>query len=366
MTKMSRCGLILLVGLFGLHDVPKCIAAEGGSRWLVSPELLGAGNLEIVWQNELPIRKSESLERLFILGNRIYVLSDSNYMISLNREKGDVIFSRPVAPAGFPVLGLEFYEEELFSVIGNRLVEINPESGTERSAERLAVSATCPAARNSSYFYVAGADRRMHTLRAEDKVQVFEVAADSDSMITSIVADEDFVVFATAAGNVISIMPDRPERLWQFDAAGGIVGPIVKDAGSLFFASKDTNIYRLNVLTGSFVWKYQEAAVLERSPRVTRDVVYQYVSGKGLTAIDKKSGKFMWRLAGGVDLLAEAGGKAYVMTNAGTLAVMDNNRGKQLYSINFAGVSKYVANTVDSKIYIADEAGRIACLKPIE
>ena len=114
------------------------------------------------------------------------------------------------------------------------------------------------------------------------------------------------------------------------------------------------------------VWKYQTAAVLDKSPRVTREIVYQYVCDKGLTAIDKRSGKFMWQVPGGVELLAEADGKSYVITKIGTLVVMDNKSKKELYSVNFAAVSKYVANVADSKIYIADDAGRIACLKPVE
>ena len=65
-------------------------------------------------------------------------------------------------------------------------------------------------------------------------------------------------------------------------------------------------------------------------------------------------------------MLAEAAGNAYVITKAGTLVVMDNKKAKQACSVNFAGVSKYVTNVVDSKIYIADMSGRITCLKPIE
>ena len=206
----------------------------------------------------------------------------------------------------------------------------------------------------------------MHVLRAEDKIRIFELGGQNNAMITSIIADDNFVVFATDAGNVISIAPDEPKPLWQFPAAGGIVGPIVRDAKSLFVASKDTNVYRLNILTGKFVWKYQTGGLLDRGPLVTQKVVYQYVYNEGLTAIDKKNGKFMWQLQEGVDLLAEAAGKAYVITNMRTLVVMDNNKAKWLYSVNLAGVSKYVANTVDSKIYIADETGRIACLKPVE
>jgi len=90
------------------------------------------------------------------------------------------------------------------------------------------------------------------------------------------------------------------------------------------------------------------------------------VGDKGLIAIDKKSGRILWQLPEGNDLLAEAAGKAYAITNLGTLAVMDNKKGKQLYSINLAEASKYVANVKDAMIYVADDDGRIACLRPIE
>jgi hypothetical protein len=73
----------------------------------------------------------------------------------------------------------------------------------------------------------------------------------------------------------------------------------------------------------------------------------------------------MWEVPGGIDLLVEVAGKAYVIAK-GRLVVMDNKKAKRLYSVNFAGVSKYAANMADSKIYIANEAGRIACLKPVK
>lgn len=375
MLKMSRCRLVLLVNLLAFCGVLSCVTQENGPKEyvseqfvlqrLVSPELLEQAKLKIEWENKLPMEETERLERLFILGGRIYALSDHNYMVSLNREKGRVVFSKSFAPVGFTVLGLKLYKDELISIIGNELVEISPDFGTELRRKRLGFGVTCPAARNGSFFYVAGADKRLRTLRAKDKVKLFEVAA--EGTITSIVADDNFVVFATDAGSVSAMKPDKRKLLWQFDAGDGIVGPIVRDGESLFVASKDTYVYKLNVRDGTTpVWKYQTGAVLDRCPRVTQEVVYQYVHYKGLSAIDKESGVLIWQLPEGIDLLAEANGKAYVMTNARTLVVMDNKRAKRLYSVNFARVSRYAANVADSKIYIADEAGRIACLRPVE
>jgi len=251
-----------------LFVVQSSFAAQGNSQWLVSPKLLEHANLKILWGNNLPIKKAESLEQLLILGNRIYAISDRNYTVSLNRENGKMIFGRVVAPDGLPVVGLKLYGDELISITGTKVITIDPDSGAQRKAVDVGFSIACPAARNSSYFYLSGVDKRLHILRAGDKVQTFEVSADNGSSITSIIADETSVIFATAAGNVISIMPNRPRRFWQFDAAGGIAGPIIKDGISLFFASKDTNVYRVDIvglpLGKQLVWKYQTAGVLEK------------------------------------------------------------------------------------------------------
>ena len=370
MSRMLKNGFVLLASLLVLCFAQYSFAAEGSSQWLVSPKLLEHANLKILWENTLPIRKTESLERLRMLGNHIYIKSDRNYMVSLNRENGDMIFRGIVAPEGLPVTGMQLYGDEINSIIGSKLVEIDPNSGKVLKLFDVGFPISCPAARNSSFFYLGGLDKRLHALRAEDKIQIFEVAAQNDSMITSIIAHDISVIFATDAGNVICITPDRPRKLWQFDAAGGIAGPIIRDGTSLFLASKDTYVYRVDMvglpLKRQFVWKYQTAGVLDREPRVTQQVVYQNVPGKGLTAIDKQSGQFMWSVPGGVDLLAEAKDRAYVITKNRTLVVMDNLSAKKLYSVNFAEVTRHTANITDSKIYIADERGRIACLQPIK
>jgi outer membrane protein assembly factor BamB len=163
-------------------------------------------------------------------------------------------------------------------------------------------------------------------------------------------------------------LPDKPRLLWQFKAkaGGGIAQPIVKNAESVFAASRDTNVYRLDARKGNLIWKYQMGAMLDRGPRVTENIVYQYARNEGLLAIDKESGTLLWPLPEGVDVLAEADGKSYVITKTGTLAVMDNKKAKQIYAVDWSGVSVYAVNVTDSKIYIADKQGRIACLQPIK
>jgi outer membrane protein assembly factor BamB len=97
---------------------------------------------------------------------------------------------------------------------------------------------------------------------------------------------------------------------------------------------------------------------------VTQGHVYQYAPGRALTAIDKQTGKAVWSLSEGLDLLAESENKAFVITKVRTLAVMDNVTGARVFSLNSAPVVAHVCNTENARIYIADERGRIACLAP--
>ena len=371
MLKMVRFRIVLLLSVSALWITQSSYAGQSNSKPLISPELLKHARLKMLWDNELPIKKNESLDRLLLFGNRIYAVSDRNFVLSLNQKNGEIIFGKTIEPAGLPIMGVKLYDNELMYVSGNsKLVQINAQSGIVLKTTDVGISVSCPVARNSSYFYLAGTDKRLHAIHAENKVQAFEVAAENDSMIISVTADENFVLFATAAGNIISIAPDLPRRLWQFDASKAIAGPIIREGMSLFFASKDTNVYRVDMVglpeRRRLAWKYQTAAVLDEAPRVTQEIVYQHVKGKGLTAINKNTGSPLWQVPGGIDLLTEAGNRAYVITDTGTLVVMDNVKAKKLYTVNIAGVSKHVSNITDDKIYIADNLGRIACLQPVE
>ncbi|MHC4324992.1 MAG: outer membrane protein assembly factor BamB family protein [Planctomycetota bacterium] len=316
-------------------------------------------------------QKNESLDRLLLLGNHLYAVSDRNFVVSLNQKNGKIIFGRTIEPAGLPIAGVKLYGNELIYVSSNsKLVQINAQSGTVLKTTDVGISVSCPVARNSSYFYIAGTDKRLHAIHAGNMVQAFEVAAENDSRITSVAADENFVLFATAAGNIISISPDQPRRLWRFDASRAVAGPVIREGMALFFANKDTNVYRVDMVgmpeKKRLVWKYQTDAVLNDAPLVTRKIVYQHVPGKSLTAINKQTGTLMWSVPGGIDLLTEAANKAYVITSKRTLVVMDNVKAKRLYTVNLAGITKHVSNLTDDKIYIADNLGRIACLQPAE
>lgn len=370
MPKIQKFKLIFFVAAMILSTVHCSFAVENSRQRLVLPELLKPAGLKILWENKLPTKPGENLERLLILGDQIYAISDKSYMLSLHRESNKRVFGKTVELGGLKVGELSLNNNRLLSVSGNRLYEIDPATGIDHSTIDVDYGIVCPAARNDSFIYLGGDDRRLHALRSQDKVNVFIFAAENDSMITTILADPVSVIIGTDQGYIVSILPDRPVRSWQFKAAGAIVGSIIRDGMSLYFACDDMNVYRLDIMGAPeqrrLIWKFQANGILKTAPCVTKRNIYQVIYGKGLTAISKDEGTDLWSVPSGTGLLAEAKERAYVLTKDGTLVVMDNNTNRRLYSVNCAGVSIHATNVVDSKIYIGDKTGRIACLQPLD
>lgn len=357
---------LFLFFIFSMNLIGSGFAQKDIPGYLISSELAKAGQLDIVWQNKLPIKTGENLDRMIIIKDRIYVLTDHSYLFCLNREKNNMIFSRPLTDDSLPVLGLELYDGKLITVAGNKLLEINPDLGTDINSTRLTFSATCPVARNNARYYVGSIDRKLHILKASDKIQSFEITPPRDSLVTAVVASDSFAVFATESGALRCFRPDAPKLISQFDTAGSIIEPITCEGQILFFASKDSNVYKLNVIGGRLIWKCSVDAEPDKAPVVTKQMVYQYAPGRGLAAIDKNTGKMIWQLQSGYELLSENGKRAYVITGTKKMVVMNNVKAKKEYSINLEAVEKFAVNVVDSKIYIADKSGNLVCLKPSE
>jgi len=359
---MLHRNLLLLIFTIALLFVSVSLAQDKAIAPLVANELLQEAGLEQVWQTKLAVRDSEQIEKLSLLGDKICALTSTNYLFCLNRNNGNLILGVQLAPMGFPVLDPRLYENQLLVVAGNKLMQIDLSQSAPASTFKFNYTVVYPAVRNKANLYTIGADKRVHAISAAEKLPVFEVTADNGSMPTGLFAADEYVVFTTGQGNVICVSATSPQLLWQFDTTGPITAAPVRDNNDLYVASEDTKVYKLTTAKGKQVWKCQLGGILKTSPRVAQTAVYQYAQSRGISAINKDSGKLLWTVDEGIDLLAEANGKAYIMTNNRMVAVVDNTTHKQLFSINFAQAALEAPNTVDGKIYVSDRMGRVACI----
>lgn len=334
---------------------------------LVSPYILKNADLQMNWQADLPLDRNEKIDRLLVFGEHLYVLTTNNYLFCLNRDRGTIRCELQIAAPGIPVCQPYYYKEKLIFIIGRSLIVLDPDicsAEDQRQLENIGPRAVCGAVRNRSNFFVVGADKRLHVIKAEDFTKVFAITADNDSQITSLIVDDRILMFATIAGNVVSVSPAAGQKRWQRDVNGKISAPIARGPGALYVGTEDAKLFKIDIFSGKSLWRapFQTGQAITTAAVVGNNAIYQATADKGLYAIDSEVGGAIWNIDDGLGLIAERGSKAYVLTNSGKMIVVDNDSGKILQQVDFSDVSKFAINTIDSNLYVADQGGRVAAI----
>ena len=355
-----------LGGVFAGSE-PTGAARTAMEELLVSPELLERGALDMCWQVSLPLKEREQIDRIYVFEKYVYVLTNSNYLFCIDKEKKAVRFGLELAIRGLPVGEPLHHKGDLWFMVGNELRIVSPKTKKiekRKPLRALGRGAVGAMVRNEERLYVLANDKRLHSLVIEGFWQDFMVAAGDGSRINSVVADNRFLVVTTEAGNVISIYPNQAKRRWQYDVVGEIAAPLVRQGEWLYVGSRNSKLYKINIRNGRTAWDeaFHAGGELKKPPMLGAKVLYQSTDDKGVYAIDKETGRMVWQAPRGVDVLVEVGVRAYVFAEPGVLVVMDNAEARRLYSVNFANVKKYAVNTVDKAIYVADLNGRVMCI----
>ncbi len=327
---------------------------------------LDSVELELPWSHVVPMDCKEKLRDFKLLDDKVYAISNRNYYISVERKNGDLVYGWQLAKPNTVVCGLKKYNQSLYSIAGSDLMVFDPVGGTKLAVKDLGFSPICPPARNKEYYYVGATDQRVHALKVPDVVEVFQASANDGASISCVSADDNMVIFTTDAGSVVAMKPDSAVQVWRFKADAAINPPVVWSDNKVFFSSRDTYVYALDKYSGKIIWKSLTSAILTEPPSVTDNYVYQRANSMGLLAIEKKTGKLAWKLDDGLDMLAEHGNKVYVMAAGGRIVVMDNKKLAKIGEVNVPLADKWISNTVDSRIYLADSMGRMECIKPID
>jgi len=329
----------------------------------INNELLKEAKLNIAWQSAVALNPKEKVQQMTVLGGHIYILTNSNYIFCLDRNDGRSVFGISAANAGLPVSQPADFNNVVYFAAANDLLAVDLQTGSELFRKKMEFPISSRPAVNAMYYYLPGMDKQLHTLQ-RDMSQKFRVNPDDRSGITSVVANENSIVFATNSGKVYCMDANEPFKRWQFNAVGPIEAALTKTDGSIYVSSKDTNLYKLNADNGAMLWKFYTGSFLTVPARAGKNVVYQYAINKGVYAIDANSGRQLWLAADGADLLAEDADTAYIISQKNICEVMDNISAKRLYTLNFNAVTAFATNPYDAKMYVMED-NAVLCIEPI-
>ncbi|MBP8605374.1 MAG: PQQ-binding-like beta-propeller repeat protein [Phycisphaerae bacterium] len=366
MKKYSLMAAVWVIGMSvhaaGFKNPPQYVLPDTAP--LVPYELAAQVGWEVNWQMNLPVKTNEQIARLGVAGENLFVMTDSNVMFCIDRAQGRLRFTTPLSARNLPVQPPLYYDEKFWFIVGTELLVFDPAVGdfiSRKKIERINGAGANSLALNDTHLFIAGSDNRIHAVNRDGYWQEFMASADNNAPIVSVLAAGSSAVFATQTGNIVGMRADGPQKLWQFDATGPIDVPLVRDGAYIYAGSRDCKLYKIDMATGRLAWTapYPSGAPIQKPFTVGRKIVYLYNALNGLAGVSKETGKAVWTAPAGVDVVCETPDKGFIFAQPGVLKVVDNNTGRDLYSVNFAQVQRWAVNMTDAVIYAGDVQGRL-------
>ncbi len=359
----------------------------------VPEDVLAKASLAYYWQAEVELLDGETLRGLWRLDDRLYLLTTTNRLVSLNAANGARLWSVEVAdPHKKDVFAPCHADHVAIPKVGGIAVLLNPPMNDQldtfdgviintlsyallidRDSGRVKRKLDFPFAANSAgisdghHFYVGAINGYYHAVRLSDGLLEWTMA--TGDMITATpqlsgrglyVASQDGKLYATDP----SLMRNR--RIWVQTTDGPLAADFVVDSRGCFVPSLDYRVYAYDLVTGKINWTFRAQGPIARPIQVGATTVFQYAEQDRFYAIDLASGRKRWDLGEGRLVLGVVGSNVLVLTEGADLLVVQESLGEVAMSLPMAGLDLFVPNASGPIVYAASRTGKVVCIRPAE
>jgi outer membrane protein assembly factor BamB len=335
------------------------------------------------WEADLAL-KDDSVDRLFVRDDLVFVYTQSHKAYVLSRSGGQVLNIDAVAGATidlFPpvVLG----DKVVYPT--NTTLEVYDNHGVHQRTINTDNAIRTPAVGNKNVVFFGSEYPGGGRLIAMDitrlsTIPIWQVMTPGGALSAAPALYQGVLYAGTHDGKIYAVSEDRT-AIWPLEGgvfltAGKIVADVKADQDGVYFASTDSKLYCVDRMTGKVKWQYFSGRPLTASPQVTADTVYQSVPDVGVVAIDKTKSKFpqygqgdnrdaKWIASDAVEFLAADEKFAYMRTRDNRITAFDKQSGKQVFQSQRTDLDLFTQNPdKDGLIYAATKNGKIFAIKP--
>ena len=176
-----------------------------------------------------------------------------------------------------------------------------------------------------------GCDAVIHVIHLKDGSGLRKLTTDAQ-IIRSLASWNGTLYGVNYANQLVAAEAKADKLSWVYenDGAQFLTCPGVDEA-LVYAGSRDKHLHALDRLTGKPLWKFKTGGRVESSPLVFDDAVVFGSSDGRLYALDKRDGREIWRLDLGENLAvapAFAAGRIVIGGGEGTLFVIKEGDGK--------------------------------------
>ncbi|MGF1578890.1 MAG: PQQ-binding-like beta-propeller repeat protein [Gemmataceae bacterium] len=156
---------------------------------------------------------------------------------------------------------------------------------------------------------------------------------------------------------------DQRKRYKVFGKLSAALGHF---GNQVFIGTEETLLYAFDVQDRRLQWRYFSGGRIKKPVHVTYEDVFITPEKAGLSRLDRKTGRSLWRNRDANMFLAVNQKFVYARDSRGNLLVIDYMRGRTLAKLNTRAFTITLPHTYTDRIYMAAHNGRIMCLRLTE
>lgn len=338
---------------------------------------LPAGSFAEAWSADLKLPSGDRVAAMTPVGDLLIVQTERNTAYALSGAGGTIRWisqvTEPGRSLGTPTLA---GDRVVFPAL-DRLIIYRTNGQREKDLElRRAVRSNAVGDGNSVYvgFDHLGQGRLGRVSLDEPYVPIRWELMTFGVISAAPAVFQEAVYVGSQDGNVYAVSAQR-EPLWPlpgnvFATGAPILADLRADDTGVYVAAGDSKLYALDRITGRIRWQYYAAQPLRTPPLVTNDMVYQYVPGRGVVALDKMGGSFnrepQWVVEAGAQPLAQGARHVYVRDTANGVLAVDRGTGRVAFRTTRTDLRHFAGgNPEGDQVYAATADGRVVGIKPI-
>ena len=138
---------------------------------------------------------------------------------------------------------------------------------------------------------------------------------------------EGIVVFGSADRNIYGLNAADGSLRWKVEAAEPVLGAVTIHEGIAYVGASDKTVRAIDIQTGKVVWSYEQVkGYIETKPLVVDDKVIFSAWDNTLYALEKATGKEIWKWTGGLTRMHFSPAAVWPVASNGKVFIADPQR----------------------------------------
>ncbi|MBB6431017.1 PQQ-binding-like beta-propeller repeat protein [Algisphaera agarilytica] len=262
------------------------------------------------WARSLELSKKQSIYAVRTIGDLIVTVErPSSFITALNADDGSLAWKAVIGEPLETFYAAFGNDDYIFVNSSRRLFKLFRSNGQIAQVYDLPLPVTMSPLLVDDIAVFGSINGNVYGYDVVDSYRKWMYGLDGRIMSTPL-SDGESVFVSDSNGSYAMLVAKTGDLRWRGATYGQLSSEPIRHALDVVIASDDQSLYSLRANTGEYRWPvYRSEVPLSQTPAAFGDVIYVVEPGIGLTAINARTGKPLWKSEASMQPIAEVGGK---------------------------------------------------------